>query len=107
VSLGDTVLRRYAPAEPDQTAIVMPVYSSQSADVRSVSFYAALGLLLLTFPWSVGRSVSLSVCDVTTRYPAKTVGPIEMPFGMWGGVGHSHRVLDGVRIPRREGAILR
>jgi len=31
-------------------------------------------------------SVGLSVCDVTTRYPAKTAGPIEMPFGMWGGV---------------------
>jgi len=32
-------------------------------------------------------------------YCGKTAGPIEMPFGMWGGVGHSHHVLDGVRIP--------
>ena len=42
----------------------------------------------------VGRSVC-DVCDVTTSYPAKTAGPIEMPFGMWGGVGRSHHVLDG------------
>ena len=33
-----------------------------------------------------GWSVGLSVCDVTDMYPAKTAGPIEMPFGMWGGV---------------------
>ena len=50
------------------------------------------GVLLLTFPWSVGLSVCL---DVTLRYPGKTAGPIEMPFGMWGGVGDSHHVLDG------------
>ena len=29
------------------------------------------------------------------RYPAKTAGPIEMPFRMWDGVGHSNHVLDG------------
>ena len=55
----------------------------------------------------VGRSVCLSVGHVTTRYPAKTAGPIEMPFGMWGGVGHSNHVLDGVRtlppIPKGKG----
>ena len=34
--------------------------------------------------WSVGRSVC--ECDVMDRYPAKMAGPIEMPFGMWGGV---------------------
>ena len=60
------------------------------------------GLLLLTFPWSVGRSVGLSVWNETFRYPAKTAGPIEMPFGMWGVVGHSHQVLDGGPDPPRE-----
>ena len=36
------------------------------------------------------------VCLLVTRMNCgKTAGPIEMPFGMWGGVGHSHRVLDG------------
>jgi len=40
-------------------------------------------------------SVCLSVWNVTMRYPAKTAGPIEMPFGMWGGVGDSHHVLGG------------
>ena len=34
-----------------------------------------------------GPSVCLSVCDVMDRYPAKTAAPIEMTFGMWGGVG--------------------
>ena len=57
------------------------------------------GLLLLTFPWSVGRSVCWSVWNETIRYPAKTAGPIEMPFGMWGGVGDSHHVLDGGADP--------
>ena len=28
-------------------------------------------------------------------YCGKTAGPIEIPFGMWGGVGHSHHLLDG------------
>jgi len=46
------------------------------------------------------HGLSLSVCLLVTRmYCGKTAGPIEMPFGMWGGVGHSHHVLDGVRIP--------
>jgi len=39
--------------------------------------------------------VTMSVCDVMTRYPTKTAGTIEIPFGMWGGVGHSNHVLDG------------
>ena len=39
--------------------------------------------------------VCLPTCHVTMRYPAKTAGPIEMPFGMFGGVSHSHYVLDG------------
>ena len=33
--------------------------------------------------------VGRSVWNETFRYPAITAGPIEMPFGMWGGVGHS------------------
>ena len=37
VALGDTVLRRYTPAEPDQTSVVIHVYSSQSPDVRYVT----------------------------------------------------------------------
>ena len=45
----------------------------------------------------VGLSVCESVCLslVTRMYCGKTAGPIQMPFGMWGGVGHSHHVLDG------------
>ena len=39
------------------------------------------------------------------RYPAKTAGPIEMPFGMWGGVGHSNHVLDEGLNPPGERAI--
>ena len=50
--------------------------------------------------------VGLSVCDVTLRYPAKMAGPIEMPFGVWGEVGHIHHVLDGDPDPPREWAIL-
>ena len=37
VALGDTVLRRYTPAEPDQATIVVHVYSSKSPDVRFVT----------------------------------------------------------------------
>jgi len=55
----------------------------------------------------VCESVRLSVRLLVTRmYCDKTAGPIEMPFGMWGGVGHSHHVLDGGPDPPREGAIL-
>ena len=51
------------------------------------------------------RSVCLSL--VTRMYCGKTAGPIEMPFGMWGGVGDSHQVLDGgPDPPPREKAIL-
>ena len=32
---------------------------------------------------------------VTKWHHAKTAGPIEMPFGMWSGVGPSNHVLDG------------
>jgi len=37
VALGDTVLRRYTPAEPDQTSIVIHIYSSESPDARFVT----------------------------------------------------------------------
>ena len=37
------------------------------------------------------------------RYPAKTAGPIEMQFGMWGGVGDCHHVLDGGPDPTGRG----
>ena len=54
-----------------------------------------------------GLSVCLSVCLlVTTMNCGKTAGPIEMPFGMWGGVGDNHHVVDGGLDPPREGAIL-
>ena len=39
--------------------------------------------------------VGRSVWNETIRYPGKPAGPIEMPCGMWGGVGDSHHVLDG------------
>jgi len=48
--------------------------------------------------WPIATDVSVvcqSVGHVTDRYPAKMAGLIEMPFGMWGGVGHSNDVLDG------------
>ena len=57
------------------------------------------GLLLLTCGM-VGRSVRHEM------YPARTAGPIEMPFGMWVGVGPSNHVLDGGRDPPGEEAIL-
>lgn len=37
VALGDTVLRRYTPADPDQAVIVMHIYSSENPDVRFVT----------------------------------------------------------------------
>ena len=49
----------------------------------------------------VSRSVSRSVWNETIRYPGKTAGPIELPFGVWGGVGDSHHVLDGGPDPQR------
>ena len=39
-------------------------------------------------------------------YCDKTAGPFEMPFGTWGGVGHSNQVLDVGPDPPGEGAIL-
>jgi len=46
--------------------------------------------------WSVGWSVTLVS-------PAKTVEPIEMPFGLMIRVGPGNHVLDGVQIPRGKG----
>ena len=63
------------------------------------------GLLLLTCG-VIRLCVGLHVRHVTTRYLAKTARPIEMPFGMWGGVGHSHHVLDVCPDPPGEEAIL-
>ena len=54
-----------------------------------------MGPIAMTFPLSVGLSVGLSIWNETFRYSAKTAGPIEMPFGLWGGVEDSHHVLDG------------
>jgi len=47
-----------------------------------------------------GLFVYVSVCT-TDRYPAITAGPIEMPFGMWGGLGRSKHILDGGPDPPR------
>jgi len=43
---------------------------------------------------------------VMRMYCGKTAGPIEMPFGMWGGVGRSNHVLDRRPDPPGEEAIL-
>jgi len=45
--------------------------------------------------WSVGLSVGLFVTIVS---PAKTAEPIDMPFGLWTGVGPRNHVLVGVQI---------
>jgi len=37
VALGDTVLRRYTPADPLQTTIIIHVYSSEDPEVRYVT----------------------------------------------------------------------
>jgi len=47
----------------------------------------------------VWRGLYVCVCDVTDRYPAKMAGPIEMPFGIWGGMCHRNHVLDGGQDP--------
>jgi len=50
--------------------------------------------------WSVGLSVCRCVILVS---PAKTAGPIEMPFGLRTRVGPRNHVLDGVQIPPPQG----
>ena len=52
--------------------------------------------------------VCMSVClYVTGMNPAKTAGPIEMPFGMCARLGPSNHALDvGVGIPQGEWEIL-
>ena len=47
-------------------------------------------------------SVCLCLC-ITVRYPARTARPIEMPFDMWGGVGHINHIIDGGLDPPGEG----
>ena len=57
---------------------------------------------------NVWRGPCVSVCDVRTRYPAKTAEPIEMPFGMWGGtrritiLGFAEARDDGVTVASAE-----
>ena len=56
----------------------------------------------------VTDGVAWSVCrSVTIVSPAKTAAPIEMLFGMWTRVDPRNRVLHGLQILTREGAILR
>ena len=53
--------------------------------------------------------LSVDVCESVVGHADvlwQKAGPIEMPFGMWGGVGHSHHVLDVCPDPPGEGAIL-
>jgi len=52
--------------------------------------------------WSVGQSsIGRSVTVVS---PAKTAEPIEMPFGLWIGMGPRNHVLDsGPDPPHVEG----
>jgi len=51
--------------------------------------------------FSVVRSLSVTIVS-----PVKTAEPIDMPFGMWTRVPGNH-ILDGVKNPFYEGAILR
>jgi len=48
------------------------------------------------YRWSSGLSVTLVS-------PAKTAGPIEMPFGLWTLVGPRNHVSDGVQITHAKG----
>jgi len=50
--------------------------------------------------WSVCLSICLSVVIVN---PAKTADSIEIPFGLWTGVGPGNRVLDGGFISHGKG----
>jgi len=45
-------------------------------------------------------------CRDTAVICAKTVKPIEMPFGLWAWMVPRNHVLDGVQIPTCKGAIL-
>ena len=42
---------------------------------------------------------------VTSMSPAKTTGPIEMPFRLWAQVGSRNHVLGRGLDPLREGAV--
>jgi len=55
--------------------------------------------------------VACTVCpsvgiSFTLVSPAKTAGPIEMPFGLWTRVGPKKHVLDGAQIPHAKGQLL-
>jgi len=60
--------------------------------------YVDVAIVTDRVAWSVGLSdVGPSVCrSVTVVSPAKTVEPIEMPFGFWHWMGPKNCVLDGV-----------
>ena len=54
-----------------------------------------------------GISVCMSACQsVTPVSPAKTAELIEVPFGLWAGMGPKHHVLHGSPDPPFEGAIV-
>jgi len=57
--------------------------------------------------WSVCQLVSLSGLSVVVVSPAKMAEPVEIPFGLWTGVGPRNHMLDGVQIWQWEGALLR
>ena len=60
---------------------------------RSTTVYVRRCRLLLQMEYGV---VCPSVCQsVTIARPAKTVEPIEMPFGLWTWVGPRKHALDG------------
>jgi len=54
-------------------------------------------------PWEVGNFEGKGMPRHLRRHSAvscaKTVEPIEMPFGLWTGIGARKHVLDGVQIP--------
>ena len=51
------------------------------------------------------RASHCKVCGYSTVICAKTIQPIEMPFGLWARVGPGNHVLDGGPYPPWEGEI--
>jgi len=66
-------------------------HSSLFTIIRPQQYYiCGFGLLLQT------KERGLSVClSITVVSPAKAAEPIEMPFGLWAGMGRRNHVLDG------------
>jgi len=66
-------------------------HSSLFTIIRPQQYYiCGFGLLLQT------KERGLSVClSITVVSPAKVAEPIEMPFGLWAGMGRRNHVLDG------------